>query len=302
VPHGTERQRCPYEAVQAATDLYGPVVLHPVTDRRGSAVWRAVGPGGTAAVKVGFGDAAPVTAREAAVLDQMRLPWYRAAHGDADDAYWIVTQWFTGPSTRDAFASVRDGGADQIDAHRAAVDLCRTVAGLHERGWVHADLQPEHAIHTTTGVRLIDMSWSWRPGFSPSLRFMGGVPHLLAPELAASIEAGARPVMPSPPAEVYALAGLLWTCVTGRWPLDYRWAGIRPHAIDAAGLRQAISAGSIPLDSARPWPELQHVLEGALLAPASERPTAAQLTDLIGYKARPWGDTLRGATYRPPTP
>jgi hypothetical protein len=287
VPHGTEKQHCPYEAVQAATDLYGPVVLHPVTDRRGSAVWRAVGPDGTAAVKVGFGDAAPVTAREATVLDQMRLPWYRAAHGNAADAYWIVTQWFTGPSTREAFAAVRDGEGDRRDAYWAAVDLCRTVAGLHERGWVHADLQPEHAIHTTTGVRLIDMSWSWRPGFSPSPRFMGGVPHLLAPELAASIEAGDRPVMPSSSAEVYALAGLLWTCATGRWPLDYGWVGIRPHAIGAAGLRQAISVRGIPLDSDRPWPELQHVLKDVLLAPASERPTATQLTDLIVYKARP---------------
>ncbi|MGA6173085.1 hypothetical protein ACPEIF_22915 [Streptomyces sp. NPDC012600] len=287
MPHGTEEQRCPHEAVQAATGLYGPVVLHPVSDRRGSAVWRAVGPNGTAAVKVGFGDAATVTAREAAVLDRMRLPWYSASHGDADGAYWIVTQWFTGPCTYDAFSPVRHGEVDRKDAHRAAVDLCRAVAGLHERGWVHADLQPDHAIHTTPGVRLIDMSWSWRPGFPQSPRFMGGVPHLLAPELAASIEAGDRPVMPSPPAEVYALAGVLWTCVTGRWPLDYRWAGIRPHAIGAAGLRQVIATGAIPLSSVRPWPELQLVLEDALLAPASERPTAAQLTDLIGCVARP---------------
>ncbi|MFJ1591512.1 hypothetical protein ACIOD0_14860 [Kitasatospora albolonga] len=286
MPPGNEEQRCPREAVQAATDLYGPVVLHPVTDRRGSAMWRAVGPNGTAAVKVGFGDAAYVTAREATVLDRMRLPWYRATHGSAEDAYWIVTPWFAGPSTRETFASVR-GQGDRRDAHQAAVDLCRTVAGLHERGWVHADLQPDHAIHTTTGVRLIDMSWSWRPGFPESPRFMGGVPHLLAPELAASIEAGDRPVMPSPPAEVYALAGVLWTCVTGRWPLDYGWAGIRPHAIGAASLRQVIATGTIPLDSVRPWPELQLVLEDALLAPASERPTAAQLSDLIGYKARP---------------
>ncbi|WP_430478077.1 hypothetical protein ACQZM9_07790 [Streptomyces sp. P11-1] len=285
MPHGTEEQRCPHEAVQAATELHGPVVLHPISDRRGSAVWRAVGPKGIAAVKVGFGDAAPITAREAAVLDRMRLPWYRAAHGDADDAHWIVTEWFTGPSTHEAFASVRDGVGDLRSAYRAAVDLCRSVAGLHERGWVHADLQPEHAIHTTTGVRLIDMSWSWRTGFPPSHQFKGGVPHLLAPELAASIEAGVRPVTPSPAAEVYALAGVLWTCATGRWPLDYNWAGIRPHAIGAAGLRQAISTGSIPLDSDRPWPELQHVLEEVLLAPASERPTAAQLTDMIVYRA-----------------
>ncbi|MFF3097616.1 hypothetical protein [Streptomyces cyaneofuscatus] len=286
MPPANEEKRCPREAVQAATDLYGPVVLHPVSDQRGSAVWRVVGPNGTAAVKVGFGDAAYVTAREAAVLDRMRLSWYRATHGTAEDAYWIVTPWFAGPSTREVFDALHDGRADRNDAHKAAIDLCRTVAGLHGRGWVHADLQPEHAIHTTTGVRLIDMSWSWRPGFPPSPRFMGGVPHLLAPELAASIEAGVRPVMPSPPAEVYALAGVLWTCVTGRWPLDYRWAGIRPHAIGAAGLRQAISTGSIPLDSARPWPELQHVLEDVLLAPASERPTEAQLADLIVYKAR----------------
>ncbi|AWK10021.1 hypothetical protein DDQ41_15210 [Streptomyces spongiicola] len=273
-----EEQLCPYDAVQAAEALCGPVVLEPVTDRRGSAVWRAVGPNGAVAVKAGEGDGALVTAREGEVADRLGL---LGTHGVSDGVAWLVTPWFDGPSTREVFAPVRAGDSDRAAVRAAAVDLCRAVADLHARGWVHADLQPEHAIHTKDGVRLIDLSWAWRPGFEPSEMFRGGIPHLLAPELAAAVVAGVRPAAPSPAAEVYTLAGVLWTCITGRWPLDYERAGLLPRELGAAGVREAIATGGIPLDADRPWPELQQLLEGALLAPAGERPTAAELAGQI---------------------
>ncbi|MFI0716203.1 hypothetical protein ACH4SK_37515 [Streptomyces inhibens] len=78
---------------------------------------------------------------------------------------------------------------------------------------------------------------------------------LVAPELAASINAGIQPVTPSTAAEVYALAGTLWTCITGRWPLDYAAAGIDPHRLAPAELRAHLATGRIPLDTAAPWPK-----------------------------------------------
>ncbi|MFD4143074.1 hypothetical protein [Streptomyces sp. NPDC058572] len=257
--------------------MCGPLTVEPVTDRHGSAVWKACGTHGTAAIKAGSGDGAAVTVREARAIDRIGLPGYETVHGDAKDGSWLVTLWFDGPSTRTLFQPVRQGRSDREAARTAAVDLCLAVADLHAASWVHADLQPEHALHTGDDVRLIDLSWAWHDDFKPSHVFNGGIPHLLAPEPAASIADGIRPVTPDPAAEVYTLAAVLWTCTTGRWPLDYKQAGLEPKELGAAGLRRAIATRRLHLAPERPWPDLQHVLRNVLLAPAGHRPTAGEL-------------------------
>ncbi|MEU5069587.1 hypothetical protein AB0G95_36765 [Streptomyces virginiae] len=271
----------PPAARAAAEAACGPVELTEITDRRGSAVWKATGPDGhAAAVKVGYGDGLPVTTREGEVLRLLRRPDLLGA-GTAAEASWLVTRWLDGPSTYKLFAPYRGGESGQEQALAAAVGLCRAVADLHAAGWIHSDLQPAHALHTPAGVQLIDLAWAWGPGFEPTNAFRGGIVHLLAPELAASINVGLTPITPSPAADVYALAGSLWTCVTGGWPLDYHAAGIDPHHLSPAQLRARISNRAAPLSPARPWPELQKPLRDVLLAPRSNRPTANELEDLL---------------------
>ncbi|MBD0742950.1 hypothetical protein [Streptomyces sp. CBMA152] len=90
--------------------------------------------------------------------------------------------------------SARTRAAAQPPSHGAEA-LCETVGVLHQAGWVNADLQPHHAIHTPGGVvQLIDSSWAWSLHLSPSYAFRGGLVHLLPPQLAATVENGARPV------------------------------------------------------------------------------------------------------------
>ncbi|TXC96788.1 hypothetical protein [Streptomyces sp. ISID311] len=263
-----------------------PVELKEISYRRGAAVWKATGSEGAVAVKAGYGEGAAVTQREAAVLEAIDWPDYLLASGRDEDVAWLVTPWFAGPSTWQAFAPVR-GAADGKDgALSASVDLCRAVAALHSSGWIHSDLQPSHGIHTDDGVRLIDCSWSWREGTEPVTGFRGGITHLVAPELAASINAGVQPVPPSTAADVYALAGTLWTCVTGRWPLDYAVAGIEPGRLTPAEIRAHIAGRRIPLDTAAPWPAFQDVLRPVLLGRASDRPTAAELVETLAEMAR----------------
>lgn len=86
---------------------------------------------------------------------------------------------------------------------------------------------------------------------------------------------------PSVQAEVYALAGVLWTCTTGAWPLDYAAAGIDWKATTPAELRGAIATGEVPLAAARPWAEVQSVLADVLSAAPQKRPTAAELADAL---------------------
>ncbi|MFE9801575.1 hypothetical protein ACFYP6_22365 [Streptomyces goshikiensis] len=242
-------------------------------------MWKATGPAGTLALKVGYGEGAQVTAREAEVLD--RLPGYDVVSGTCEGTVWMVTPWFEGPSTWGVFKAVRETGEGLERAKAAAVSLCRTVAALHDSGWVHSDLQPAHGIHTSDGVRLLDLSWAWRGDFVPGPEFRGGIVHLVAPELAASINVGIIPVTPSKAAEVYALAGSLWTCITGRWPLDYKAASIDTKEIGPAKTRAHIANRRIPLDTSTPWPALQDVLRPVLLGRTGDRPTAAELADLL---------------------
>jgi hypothetical protein len=105
--------------------------------------------------------------------------------------------------------------------------------------------------------------------------------HLTAPELAARIVADQQPVLTTRAADVYALAGTLWTCVTGHWPLDYPAAGIDRRTLGPADLLTAVATRSVPLTATIPWPETQSVLRPVLLAAAADRPTPDELADLI---------------------
>ncbi|MFI0907606.1 hypothetical protein ACH4TE_29445 [Streptomyces sioyaensis] len=262
------------------------VELKEISYRRGAAVWKATGPGRAVAVKVGDSKGVAVIQREAAVLDAIGWPDYLLASGEGEGVAWLVARWFKGPSTWHAFAPVRSDTDGKADALSASVDLCRAVAELHSSGWIHSDLQPSHGIHADHGVRLLDCSWSWREGTEPVAGFRGGITHLVAPELAASINAGVQPVPPSTAADVYALAGTLWTCVTGRWPLDYAVAGIEPGQLTPAEIRAHIADCRIPLDTAAPWPAFQDLLRPVLLGRASDRPTAAELVETLAKVAK----------------
>lgn len=276
----------PREALKSAEAICGPVVLKEITDRRGSAVWKATGAVASVAIKHGYGEGVETTAREAAVLG--RLPGRTVRTGRAAEGVWYVTPWLDGPSTFHVFRPVRDSSGDRAQAHgrlhalAAAVQLCRAVADLHAAGWVHGDLQPSHGIHTESGARLIDFAWSWHEGTGtpPWSTFYGGITHLVAPELAAWIANGPQPVIPAASSDVYALAGVLWTCATGKWPLDYAAAGVPPD-VGPAGRRAAIATGKIPLVSTASWPMLQDLLRPVLLSGPDDRPTAVELGNLL---------------------
>jgi serine/threonine protein kinase len=267
------------EALKVAEAICGPLELSEISNRRGSAVWKATGPRGSVSIKLGTGEAAEVTAREASVLDQM--PGYTVTVGRFAGGVWYVTPWLTGPSTWKVFRPLRKGNGGQDAALAAAVGLCRAVGALHAEGWVHGDLQPEHGIHGEDGTaRLLDFAWARKVGETPWTTFDGTLIHLTAPELAARIITGPQPVNTTQPADVYALAGTLWMCATGNWPLDYEAAGLG-HRASVEEKRKAIASRVVPMSAAMPWPALQACLRYVLLAEPDDRPTAAELAKLI---------------------
>lgn len=278
----SEEIRIPREAMASAGSHCGrPVRWELISSRRGSAVWKGVGPAASVALKVGQDDGAPITSREIKVAERMPGHSPLIASGSTRTTSWLITPWYDGPSTWGVFHTVRTTHQGTREARDAAVDLCLAVADLHRQGWVHGDLQPEHAIHTKTGIQLIDCTWASSPALTPSETFQGGLPHLLAPELASEIEAGRRPVKVTPNAETYTLAATLWRSATGTWPFDYVAAANAEGPITGPRARQLIAVGQLPPALAPHWPALLSVLRTTMAAPAEGRPSAHDLALLI---------------------
>ncbi|MFF9013427.1 hypothetical protein ACF09C_10740 [Streptomyces sp. NPDC014870] len=251
-----------------------PVLWEIVSSRRGSTVWKGTGPAASVALKAGQDEGAPITSRETTVAEHMPGHSPLIASGSTRTTSWLITPWHDGPSTWDVFHTVRTTHQGTQEARDAAVDLCLAVGDLHRQGWVHGDLQPEHAIHTKTGIQLIDCTWAASPGLlTPSRTFQGGLPHLLAPELAAEIEAGHRPVQVTPAAEVHTLAATLWRAATGTWPRSCTTA----RSPAGPEIRRLIAQDRLPFADVPQWPGLITILRGVLTQTPSRRPTAWDL-------------------------
>ncbi|MER7986469.1 hypothetical protein ABTY53_12825 [Streptomyces noursei] len=283
--------RCPDTASDYANQCAGsPSNWALVRDRHDHQLWRVQGPCMTVAVKVSSGQsAARALVREAAALRAMPAGGIRVLRA-SDNLYgampwaWLITPWADGPTTWDMCKKLRDAEDDgREEARRAAVELCMAVGRLHAAGWVHGDLRPHHAVHTTAGVRLLSCAGASRIGHATSTAYLGGLVHLLSPQFAAALEASTVGVRLDPADEVYTLAAGLWWAATTSWPLAFSDAGLDPSTMTAVSLRRAIASAKIPLVSgtAHPWPEFLAPLSDAMAQTPGDRPNAYQLADQL---------------------
>ncbi|GAA2657613.1 hypothetical protein [Streptomyces lunalinharesii] len=287
----TPRLQCPDTASAYATQCAGsPTTWTLMRDRHDHQLWQVRGPRTTVAVKVASGEnAARALVREAAALRAMPPGGVRVLH-TADGVYcpapwaWLITAWADGPTTWDTFKKLRDDtNAGRDEARRAAVELCMSVGRLHAVGWVHGDLRPHHAVHTTAGVRLLSCTAASRIGNAISASYLGGLVYLLSPQLAAALESTTVGVVLDSDDEVYTLAAGLWWAATTTWPLAYADAGIDPSTMTSLALRRAIATIKIPLAKAagHPWPQFLAPLSAAMTQPPGSRPSALQLADQL---------------------
>ncbi|HZV00923.1 MAG TPA: bifunctional serine/threonine-protein kinase/formylglycine-generating enzyme family protein [Planctomycetota bacterium] len=137
--------------------------------------------------------------------------------GKTDDGPYIVMPLVEGGTLRDR---LKEGPLGIDETLALGRELARALGAAHRVGIVHRDVKPENVLFTKEGRPLLSdlgLGKHYRhdlPGASQSVQLskdgqMLGTPRYMAPEQASSGETG-------PPADVFALGGVLYECLAGR--------------------------------------------------------------------------------------
>ncbi|MFG2144796.1 PQQ-binding-like beta-propeller repeat protein [Streptomyces sp. NPDC048696] len=162
--------------------------------------------------------------REAAAARSVDGPYTAqvlAADPDAEPP-WLAAEYCAGPSLSEAVSAL--GPLDEGQLAALGALLAQALTALHTARLVHRDLKPANVIVTRDGPKVIDFGIAKGIGEGESTTGGGkvGSPGFIAPEqLAGDAESG-------PPADVFALGGLLALCATGRNPFG---AGSAPKVL-----------------------------------------------------------------------
>ncbi|WP_437537325.1 sigma 54-interacting transcriptional regulator [Sorangium sp. So ce726] len=218
---------------------------------------------------------------EFALLARLRVPGVVRAHDLGRDertgAPFLVEEYVAGD---DAAAWVQGAPAAERPARLAGVvgGVARTLAALHDAGFVHSDLKPAHVRMRPLGgggaeAVLLDLGAAVARARAP-----GGAVAFTSAFAAPELLAGGAP---SPASDLYSLGALAWCSAAGRAPGPWR--------------------ARRPLRDAAPWvqPSVAEVIEALLaLHPRDRPPEAREVLRQLGVAAAEAGIAV-GA---PPAP
>lgn len=133
---------------------------------------------------------------------------------------FIVLEYLDGMSLSSALLA-NHGALGLVRSVHVALQLCDALGEAHSRGIVHRDLKPDNVMLVRRGadsdfVKLLDFGMA-RAGRDPDFATRDGAvlgtARYIAPE-------GAQGASVGPEGDVYAIATLLFQCITGRTPFD----------------------------------------------------------------------------------
>ncbi|MBL7261197.1 serine/threonine-protein kinase [Paractinoplanes lichenicola] len=141
-------------------------------------------------------------------------------YGETRDGPFLVMELVPGPTLAERLTA--DGPLPWEQTRSVCAGIARALAAAHARDLVHRDVKPANIMLDPSGAKLLDFGFAAEPG-GPSTDADGrvwGTPAYLAPE-----QLYGRPTGPA--SDVYALALVLHSCLTGR-PV---WLGGTPDEI-----------------------------------------------------------------------
>ncbi|QYN32750.1 PQQ-binding-like beta-propeller repeat protein [Pseudonocardia sp. DSM 110487] len=198
---------------------------------------------------------------------------------------WLATEYVPGPSLDRA---VRETGPlPQRTLHVLAAGLAAALTGIHAVGLLHRDVKPPNVLLAGDGPRLIDMGIS-RAVDATQLSATGavvGTPAFMSPEQAEGLETG-------PASDVFSLGAVLAYAALGRGPFG--------DANPLVMLRRIVDD---PADLHGLAGPLRGPVEACLAKRPADRPTAAELTALLGPVPTPpwsWLPASVAALFPPP--
>jgi serine/threonine protein kinase len=293
--HVPERYMMLLAHMQATTGLeLQPELL--VSDRRGAAVLRLTDGTRRYALKLverqepltqEFYEPLALLRREArllAALDDLAGGQY-IAHDQTETAGWLLANWLEGRHAMAVCRALRQQHSiPELQRQLCALfsAILRTVSALHERGYVHGDLQPSHLLQRSdSSVALLDLALTHGP--ADPLDYYGGMLHFLAPETARALLTQSGPVPLAPSAEVYAVAAVLFFLYTGEHIRAEVPGGEAPGSREC--FLQTLGFGrvrSIAETGAAPFPALEQTLAWCLQPDPQQRcARLVQAADLL---------------------
>ncbi|MGW6565552.1 protein kinase domain-containing protein [Streptomyces sp. NPDC054975] len=194
---------------------------------------------------------------------------------DADcSSPWLATEYVPGPSLAEAV--VRSGALPVAAVRALGAALARALDAVHGASVLHRDLKPANVLLGASGPKLIDfgIAQAFEATALTSTGLVVGSPGFMSPEHLV----GSRAVVPA--SDVFCLGAVLAFAASGRGPF---------HDEEMASVIFRISRADAEL-SGVPG-ELRPVVERCLRLDPAERPSAAELVELLGAQvptAFPW--------------
>ncbi|GGS68054.1 hypothetical protein GCM10010222_05920 [Streptomyces tanashiensis] len=190
----------------------------------------------------------------------------RLVDADADaPSPWLATEYVPGPSLAEAV--VRSGALPVAAVRALGVALARALADVHAVKVLHRDLKPANVLLASAGPKLIDfgIAQAFEATALTSTGLVVGSPGFMSPEHLV----GSRAVVPA--SDVFCLGAVLAFAASGRGPF---------HDDEMAAVIYRISRAEADLDGVPE--ELRPAVERCLRLDPAERPSAAELTELLG--------------------
>lgn len=188
---------------------------------------------------------------------------------DTDAAQqWIATEFLYGPSLEEALKS--GCPLDEPSVLRLAHGLASALQEVHALGLKHLDIKPGNVMLTDRGVRLIDFGVAMTGGSGSAT-----VTATAMAPLAYQSPEQLNEERASPKSDVFSMGTTLVTAYTGSNPFEA-----------ASPVKAMLKVLESEPDLSRLPDSLRRIVEPCLRKDPGERPTAAEVCDLIGEVPR----------------